>query len=546
MVEGGNVRGASVVRRVAGAMSVGGSVGARRTGERRLRRAAGALVVGALLLSVTAPLSAAQPGVPPGAQPAAQPAPQPAAQPVAQPAAQPGVSGPGAVARAFFDALASGNAERFEAMATERFSPDLLARRSAADRQQLLARITADFGALTLVGMRRTSDEGVTLVVRGASGLEGRFELTLEAAPPHRITTFGVEVGDQEAGPPPPPPPPITGSMTPADLDKSLDAYLTARAAAGDFAGVVAIAKSGRTIFERAYGLADRDVATPVTPATRFNIASIGKAFTKVAIGQLVAAGRLSLTDTIGALLPDYPNARARPATVDQLLNHQAGIANFFGPAFDATPKDQFVSNAAYFAFVAPMPLTFDPGAGRQYCNGCYVVLGEIIARVSGQPYEAYIAEHVFKPAGMTGAGFFRSDRPPANVAQGYTRQQRGGPSGPGAPGALRNARDAHGVAGSAGGGSYATAADLLAFDAALRDGRLLDAKMTAWFFEAESPAPGTRARGGIGIAGGAPGANAVLEADEAWAVAVVGNLDPPAASGVGLAIKRQFGRQAP
>ena len=137
----------------------------------------------------------------------------------------------------------------------------------------------------------------------------------------------------------------------------------------------------------------------------------------------------------------------------------------------------------------------------------------------------------------MTGAGFFRSDRLPAGVAQQYSKQL------PSSPGTLQNARDAHGVTGSAAGGAYASAADLLAFDDAMRTGTLLDAKMTAWFIGGEPASAGTRARGGIGIAGGAPGTNALLETDERWAVAVVGNLDPPASVGVGQAIKRQLSR---
>jgi len=162
-------------------------------------------------------------------------------------------------------------------------------------------------------------------------------------------------------------------------------------------------------------------------------------------------------------------------------------------------------------------------------------VLGEIVAKASGQSYEEYIADHVFKPAVMFGAGFFRSDKPPAAVAQQYSRQL------PGSAGEWRNAREAHGVTGSAAGGACASAGDLLAFDEAIRTGKLLDSKMTAWFLETEPPAAGAagRARGGIGIAGGAPGTNALLESDEVWAVAVVGNLDPPASVNVGMAIKK-------
>jgi D-alanyl-D-alanine carboxypeptidase len=443
----------------------------------------------------------------------------------------------GAVARTFFDALASGNPERFEAMARERFSPTLLARRTPAERQQMLERIRSDFGTLTLGGIRNINDEQVTLAVSGSTGLAGRIQLGVETSPPHRITSMGIEVGDVEDGPPGPPPPPISAAMPRPEMEKALDAYLAARASAGDFSGVVAIAKDGKTVFEKAYGMADREKKTPAAAGTRFNIASIGKAFTKTAVGQLVAEGRLALTDTIGRWLPDYPNPKARAATIDQLLNHQAGIADFFGPRFDKTPKASFASNADYYRFVSAQPLLFDPGTSRQYCNGCYVVLGEIIAKISGQRYEDYITEHVFKPAGMTGAGFFRSDRLPAGVAEQYSKQL------PASPGTLQNARDAHGVTGSAAGGAYASAGDLLAFDNAVRMGKLLDAKMTAWFLGGEPASAGARARGGIGIAGGAPGTNALLETDERWAVAVVGNLDPPASVGVGQAIKRQLSR---
>ncbi len=125
-------------------------------------------------------------------------------------------SDPGAVARAFFDALASGSADRFEAMAQERYAPAALARRTPAERRQLVERIRGDFGTLTLGGVRPVGDEQLTLDVTGSTGLAGRIELSIEAAPPHRITAVRVEVGgppdDQAAKVPPPP---ITGCDAP-------------------------------------------------------------------------------------------------------------------------------------------------------------------------------------------------------------------------------------------------------------------------------------------------------------------------------------------
>ena len=324
----------------------------------------------------------------------------------------------------------------------------------------------------------------------------------------------------------------ITGSMTPAQLTAVLDPYLTGLDR-DQFSGVVLIARDGKPVFEKAYGLAVRERSLENTPATRFNIGSINKPFTRVAIAQLMAQGKLALSDTIGKILPDHPNPKAHAATVDQLQDHRGGIANIFGPAFDRMPKTDLQSNADYYRLVASQPLTFAPGTGQQYCNGCYVVLGAMIERISGMRFEDYMIRHVFQPAGMSRAGFLSAND--AEVAVGYTR--RG--SRPG--GGVGHNRELHGERGSAAGGAYATAADLLAFDNGLREGRLLDRRMSAWFFDADSlPAEG-RIGASFGTAGGAPGTNALLETDGPWTVVVLTNLDPPSAERLGIGLMQKL-----
>jgi D-alanyl-D-alanine carboxypeptidase len=332
---------------------------------------------------------------------------------------------------------------------------------------------------------------------------------------------------------------PVDAAMTPAELGTALDRWLAPQAASGTFAGVVLVARDGKVVFERAYGTADRERGTPMSTDLRFSLASIGKAFTKVAIGQLVQGGKLRFTDTIGSVLPDYPNADARGATVAQLLNHTGGVVDFFGPEFDATPKERFRSNDDYFAFVAPRPLLFPPGTRNQYCNGCYIVLGEIVAKMAGMPYERYVEEHVFGRAGMRTAGFLSVGDP--DVARPYTRRRGDGTNPVPAVGL-------HGLRGSAAGGAFARAADLLAFDRAARSERLLNAVMTDWFYDnvSEEDVPAALKRGtasgglrGLGIAGGAPGMNANLEAGPTWTIVVAGNLDPPNAGRIASAIRR-------
>jgi D-alanyl-D-alanine carboxypeptidase len=436
---------------------------------------------------------------------------------------------------AFVEALRGSGADAYEAMAQVHFSPVLLARATPAERRAMFERIRNDFGAITVTSVR-VVDGVASIAARGATGMAGTFELTLDPSPPFRVARIGVEVGD--GGPERDGPPIVlTPGMAAPEMTRVLDEYLKPLVAADTFAGVVLIARDGVPVLQRAYGLTDRDRGVPVSADLRFNIGSINKVFTKVAIGQLLAGGKLALTDTVGALLPDYPDTPARRATVDQLLNHRGGIADFFGPAFDAAPKDRFGANADYYRFVAAQPVRFEPGARQAYCNGCYIVLGAIVERLSGMPYETYIAQRVYGPAGMKDAGPTAST-PSSRTAVGYTRRE-----GPGRPdGPLKANASRLGASGSAAGGGYATAADLLAFDTALRTGALLDAARTGWVLNGGPAGPG-RARGGLGAAGGAPGLNAALESDGTWTVVVLANLDPPAAERVGRAIHRALAR---
>jgi len=435
---------------------------------------------------------------------------------------------------AYVKALASGSPEQFEAMARENFTPELLDR-TAAQRQTMIARVYDDFGEISIANERMITPVRAELQMKSRKdSMPLSIAIDFESNAPFRITQVALRAGAPSGGgragrgaPPPLPPAPINPRMNDAELSSSLDGYLAGLARANDFAGVVLVAKDGRTAFEGAYGVADRERGTPIARDLRFNVASIGKAFTKTAIAQLIAAGKLTGSATIGSLLPDYPNADARTATIDQLLHFQVGIADFFGERFAQTPKDRFQSNHDYYAFVAPQPLTFKPGERTEYCNGCYVVLGEIVAKASGLPYERYIQEHVFGPAGMTSAGFLAFGD--LRVAPAYTRKSLDQP--------WTSALTMHGHHGSAAGGAYATARDLLAFDTAIRTRVLLDAKMTAWFFDNPADESRPRAMDPYGIAGGAPGANASLESNGTWTIVTLGNLDPPNALRVGEAL---------
>ena len=117
----------------------------------------------------------------------------------------------------------------------------------------------------------------------------------------------------------------------------------------------------------KSYGLANREKKIPNTTGTKFNLGSMNKSFTQVAIAQLAAEGKLSLKDPIKKFLPDYPNKEAaEKVTVEQLLTMSSGIGDFFNERYEATPKKKLNSISAYLPLFADKPLAFEPGSKRR------------------------------------------------------------------------------------------------------------------------------------------------------------------------------------
>jgi len=318
-------------------------------------------------------------------------------------------------------------------------------------------------------------------------------------------------------------PAPLSQDQLVAKLAATLDSLT----AAGEFSGAVAVDRAGKRVFAGAYGVADQATKRPNTLQTEFNIGSINKVFTAIAIRQLAAAGKLDLDSSLGHYWPEYPNPTARRATIRQLLDHQAGLG---GSIFEAPPggaRHDVAHNRDYLQLFVNQPQAFEPGTSRRYCNPCYVVLGILVERLSGEDYYEYVQRHIYAPAGMTHTRAYMVDSLPANAAIGYTRgeDENAPPDAPLGPNtAMLPGR------GSAAGGGYSTVGDLLLFLDALRAGKI-----------PSGPAPG------IGIAGGAPGLNAALEGElpGKYDIAVASNLDPPAAERIVRLVRQWLGAAA-
>jgi len=296
-----------------------------------------------------------------------------------------------------------------------------------------------------------------------------------------------------------------------------------AAAVRAGFSGEVTVARHGRVVFARDFGLADRTHKRRVTLDTAFNLASMGKMFTGVAAAQLVEAGRLGFGDSIGRYLPQLP-ARMRRITVAQLLDHTSGLGDFFGDPGYAQLRPTLTSLRAYLPLVRRERLRFKPGTRWSYSNSGFLLAGLVIEKASGESYDSYLSRHVWKPAGMTHTGCYRRSRLPRFAATGYL------------PGGAANTSTLAPV-GTSAGGCYSSARDLLAFARALEHGKLLSRSLTRVITTSKVRAPGGGYGYGFGIRGstiwhngGAPGAAGELDINPKLGVVVVtlGNVSPP------------------
>jgi CubicO group peptidase (beta-lactamase class C family) len=309
-------------------------------------------------------------------------------------------------------------------------------------------------------------------------------------------------------------------------------------------------------IFNKAYGLADKANSIPNKLDTKFNLGSMNKMFTSVAIAQLVQAGKLSYDDTLAKVLPEYPNKEtAAKINIHQLLTHTSGLGDFFKPEFFQN-REKYRNPKDYFPIFASDALEFEPGKDWSYSNAGFIVLGAIVENASGQNYFDYVRDHIFTPAGMKDtASYAVSDIVP-NLGTGYTRFGSGDPLGieP-----RRNNVLTMPMQGSPAGGGYSTAPDLLKFAQALRSYKLVNAELTEKLTsgKVDTPMGAKYAYGFIdesvegksvrGHSGGAPGINSYLNIfwDGSYTVIVQGNYDPPAAQDLGGKIVRFLARQA-
>jgi D-alanyl-D-alanine carboxypeptidase len=258
-----------------------------------------------------------------------------------------------------------------------------------------------------------------------------------------------------------------------------LDTLITAHPM---FSGSVIIARDGAFLAQAHVGFSDRLADEMNTSETFHNIASVGKMFTAVAIVQQVEAGNLAYDTAVLDLIPELEGRITSDITVDHLLHHTSGFTRMGG--LDDAEIDAARTNTDFFNLVLSSDVTSDGPAGFAYRNPNYMILGEIVQRVSGMAYRDYVRANINMPAHMTGPLYVRSDTDQYDISTAYLPVdfETWWNSEDDIPGTHVDefVHSTPPTMPSAGGGAFARASDMAAFASALRNNTLISAESFA------------------------------------------------------------------
>lgn len=169
---------------------------------------------------------------------------------------------------------------------------------------------------------------------------------------------------------------------------------------------VIYLTKGNEILYKKTFGKANIELDVDMQLDAVFRIGSITKQFTACAILKLVEQGKVSLQDDIRKYIPDFPT-KSKMITIEALLTHTAGIKNYTGlSTFTEELKRKDLSPTALINLFKDEALEYEPGTNYKYSNSGYVLLGNIIEKVTGQSYATYVEEHIFKPLGMRNSHF--------------------------------------------------------------------------------------------------------------------------------------------
>jgi len=275
--------------------------------------------------------------------------------------------------------------------------------------------------------------------------------------------------------------------------EKLTDSYYNSLTAKKDPGVAVLVARDSEILYRKGFGYADIDKKILVTPDTKFRVGSVTKQFTAAAILKLQENNLLSVNDKLSKFIPDFP--RGNEVTIYMLLTHTSGIHSYTNNPDFLSKVTKTISPDSLVNAIKKDPYDFNPGEKMLYNNSGYFLLGYIISKVSGKPYDVFIKENFFDPLHMNNTGIYYTGIKLENEAKGYSLIN----------GAYKPALNWDMSWAGGAGAIYSTLDDLLKWNQALYGGKVLTKKSLD---EALTPAvlkngeePGTRYGYGLGLA---------------------------------------------
>src|SRR4029078_11490332 len=193
------------------------------------------------------------------------------------------------------------------------------------------------------------------------------------------------------------------------------------------FNGSALVAENGKVTYKGAFGMAEMEWGIPNAPDTKFRLGSITKQFTATLILQLVEQGKIKLDGKLSDYLPDYSKDTGAKVTIHNLLSHTSGIPSYTSlPGFFQDVSRNPFKVDDFIKKYASGELEFEPGTKFVYDNSGYFLLGAIIEKVTGKPYEQVLKENIFDPLGMKNSGYDRWGTILNKRATGYARTPKG------------------------------------------------------------------------------------------------------------------------
>ncbi|MFT4204280.1 MAG: serine hydrolase domain-containing protein [Chitinophagaceae bacterium] len=188
--------------------------------------------------------------------------------------------------------------------------------------------------------------------------------------------------------------------------------------------GAFLVAKNGKPFYEKAFGLSNLELGVKLTPHSVFQIGSMTKQFTAIAVLMLEEQGKLNIHDPISSYIPDYPNGQS--ITIHHLLTHTSGIKDFTKMKTLPLIAQKEISPKEMVDFFKNEPPDFAPGEKFEYNNSGYVVLGYLIELISNQTYEAFIKKNIFDKIGMDNSYYANDRKIIKDRAYGYHKKRDG------------------------------------------------------------------------------------------------------------------------